>query len=358
MIIAGHCRVLAARQLGFAEGPVMVAEGWSEAQKRAYVLADNQLALNSAWDVDLLSTEFRGLKEAGFDVGLAGFTGIDALLAGTMKDGKTDPDAAGELPEFPVSRVGDIWELGEHRVRCGSSTDAGAQEFMGSPDLVLTDPPYCSGGFQEAGRAAGSVGRRYNPKHVANDRLSTRGYQSLMKSAVFAINSPFIYVFTDWRMWISLFDMAEAAGAGVRSMIVWNKGTPGMGRGWRSQHEIILWACRAMPPYDKHMGGLGNVVTLKREAHTLHTTQKPVELIETLLEGAPWARHVADPFLGSGSTLIACDKNGRACRGTELDPSYVDVTIKRWQDFTGGVARLESGATFAEMRTERMQEVA
>ena len=189
-------------------------------------------------------------------------------------------------------------------------------------------------------RAAGSVGVRNEVKKVANDRLSTRGYQALMKAAVFAIDAQFFYVFTDWRMWSYLFDLAEGSGAGVRSMIVWNKGNPGMGRGWRAQHELVLWGCRASPPYEDGFGGLGNVRTMGRQSNDLHTTQKPVELMRELIRNTPFAKVVADPFGGSGTTLIACEKLNRQCRMIELDPKYADVIVRRWEEFTGKKAEL------------------
>ena len=237
---------------------------------------------------------------------------------------------------------------------CGSSSTDEGTKFFGRCDLVLTDPPYCSGGFQESDRSGGSVGTSGKHKRIVNDRLSTRGYQALMRAAIFSIDAPFFYVFTDWRMWTSLFDVAEAAGAGVRSMVVWNKQTPGMGLGWRAQHELVMWAGRKQPKYDKHWGGLGNVISLNRQPNILHTTQKPVELLEKLLEGAPWVETVGDPFLGSGPTMIACEKHGISCKGGELDAAYVDVAVKRWQEFVGKDATLDGdGRTFSEVAAAR-----
>jgi DNA modification methylase len=354
-IIAGHGRVLAAQKLGIDEIPVMIARGWSDAQKRAYILADNQLALNAGWDSDLLKLELLELDELDFDIDLIGFDGD--FLANMLNDpteGLTDPDEVPETPEQPITKPGDVWILGRHKLLCGSSTEAAALEHMTGVDLVCTDPPYCSGGFQEAGKSVGSVGTSAKHKQIANDRLSTRGYQALIKSAVFSIDAQFFYVFTDWRMWTYLYDLAESSGAGVRSMITWNKGTPGMGLGWRSQHELVLWGCRKSPPYAKGFPGLGNVISLSRQKNDLHTTQKPVELMVTLLQGAPFARVVAEPFAGSGSTLIACEMEGRECRAVEMDTAYCDVIAKRWQDFTGQDATLEGdGRTFTEISDER-----
>jgi DNA modification methylase len=356
-IIAGHGRVLAARQLGLTEVPVMVAQGWTAAQKRAYVLADNQLALNAGWDDAVLGDELRGLAEWGFDTKLLGFDNIDALLGAQGTAALTDPDDVPPLPEAPISARGQLWNLGRHRVLCADSTSGEnvARLLAGaSIDVILTDPPYCSGGFQEANRASGSVGRRVEYKKISNDSLSTRGYQALLKTAFGEFGAPYLYAFTDWRMWTSLFDIAESSGFGVRSMIVWDKGTPGMGRGWRSQHELVLWACKQTAPWDKHAASAGNVIQCKRTGNVHHTTEKPVELIKQLLTNTPFAQAIADPFLGSGSTLIGCEMAGRQCFGAELDPAYVDVVIARWQAFTGQDATLDGdGRTFAQLSAER-----
>lgn len=133
----------------------------------------------------------------------------------------------------------------------------------------------------------------------------------------------------DTQGWVWLFDIAESCGYGVRSMIVWDKGTPGMGRGWRAQHELVLWACKATPPFDKHASGVGNVVGEKRTGNQLHTTEKPVSLIAGLITNTPFAKTVYDPFLGSGTTMVAAEQERRACYGMELDPAYVAVILKR-----------------------------
>lgn len=359
-IIAGHGRVLAAQKLGITDVPTMTATGWTEAQKRAYILTDNQIPLNAGWDMELLKVELGDLDVDGFDVDLIGFDPdflANLLIDGT--EGLTDPDDVPETPDDPITVEGDVWIMGSHRLRCGSSSDDGIVAFWDNPDLVLSDPPYCSGGFQEAGRAVGSVGTSTAHKQIANDRLSSRGFASLMKASLFSVPAPFFYIFTDWRMWVYLFDVAESSSAGVRSMITWNKGSPGMGSGWRAQHELIMWACRKSPPYAKGFPGLGNVISLPRQRNELHTTQKPVELVKTLLQGAPFARTVADPFVGSGTTIIACEVEGRSCHAMELDPAYVDVAVKRWQDFTGQDAVHETTKqTFNEMSNDRSTEAA
>jgi DNA modification methylase len=383
-IAAGHGRTEAAL-LVYAEGgtlrfpngdplpagtvPTLDVSGWTPEQRRAYVVADNRLAELAGWDEGMLREELDALAGADFSLDTIGFDtdalaalaappttepSGDAVPAGTIKP-DTDLDLVPEPPADPVTIRGDVWQLDQHLVGCLDSTTDAARELYGQVDLVATDPPYCSGGFQESGKSSGSVGVRNEQKKVANDRLSTRGYQALMKAAVFAIPSQFFLVFTDWRMWTYLFDLAEGSGAGVRSMIVWNKGNAGMGRGWRAQHELILWGCRASPPYEDGFGGLGNVRTIGRQSNDLHTTQKPVELMRELIRNTPWAKVVADPFGGSGTTLIACEAEGVACRTTELDPAYVDTIVRRWEEATGGQAiHKATGKTFAEIAAERL----
>jgi DNA modification methylase len=371
-IVAGHGRVLGAQRVYSAGGvikrpngellpagtvPVLDCTGWSDAQRRAYILADNQLALNAGWDIELLKVEVSDLQADAFPLELVGFDDAELkkLLAPPKNDGLADPDEVPDLQADAVTRAGDVWVLGRHRLLCGDATNSEhvARLLAGAQlDLVLTDPPYCSGGFQEAGKRSGSVGTR-GEAMIANDTLSTRGYQALVKTVFERFAAGSIYVFTDWRMWVPLFDVAESSGYGVRNMIVWDKGTPGMGRGWRMQHELVLAATRVKQPFDPKQAQ-GNVIQSKRTGNKLHPTEKPVDLIETIIGVSDFAASIADPFTGSGTTLIACERAGRTFYGTELEPGYVDVAVTRWEKFTGQAARLEAnGRSFAEVLAER-----
>lgn len=338
-IVAGHGRVMAARQLGLDTVPVIRLDHLTEDEARAYVIADNKLAELAGWDDDLLALELRDLQEHDFDLALTGFSDDELKeLLFVEPEAQADADAVPPAPTIPVTKPGDVWVLGEHRIMCGDSTQSADVEKLlggGAVDLICTDPPYCSGGFQESGKSSGSVGTSAAHKMVANDTLSTRGYIALLKSAFGLLGAPFLYAFTDWRMWVYLFDVAESSGFGARSMIVWDKGTPGMGRGWRAQHELVLWGCKETPPYSNKFPGAGNVLKSKRTGNIHHTTEKPVDVMVALLENAPFAKVVADPFNGSGTTMIACEQVGRIYRGMELDALYVDVAVKRWQDYTG-----------------------
>lgn len=231
-------------------------------------------------------------------------------------------------------KVGDLWHIGSHRLLCGDATkreDVARVMGGGDADCVLTDPPYCSGGFQEAGRSSGSIGTSgpngYGPA-IVNDTLSSRGYMALIKMALGHTNAGMAYVFTDWRMWVYLFDACESSGFGVRNMIVWDKGTPGMGRGWRSQHELILAAVRVKQPFDPRQAQ-GNVIQARRTGNRLHPTEKPVDLLQRILAVTNAAEVVYDPFAGSGTTVVACESLGCRCCAIEIVPAFCAVILER-----------------------------
>ena len=355
MIIAGHGRVLAARKLGLAEVPVMVAEGWSEAQKRAYVLADNQLALNAGWDMDVLKNELAGLKEWEFDLSLLGFADLDALLA-EKTDGLTDPDEVPEAPVNPVTVLGDVWLLGKHRIVCGDSTDADvvAKVLNGvEPHLMVTDPPYgveydptwrVRAGVNMATAASGKV--------LNDDRADWCEAWALFPGDV-------AYV---WQGDKQIPDMARQLnenGFELRNLIVWAKSALVMGRGnYHPQHETCWYAVRSKAT--GHWAGDRKQTTLwqipkPQKSETGHSTQKPIECMKRPIENnSSPGQAVYEPFSGSGTTIIAGEMTGRCVYAIELNPAYVDVAVKRWQDFTGQTATLEGdGRTFDELKAER-----
>lgn len=235
-----------------------------------------------------------------------------------------------------------------HRIYVGDSQrHQDVRRLVGGerwPALVVMDPPYSSGGFQEAGRSAGSVGTKADVKRVAGDTLSTRGYTALLNKVLDAANAAACYVFTDWRMWVVLHDIAEGQRYGVRQMIVWDKGTPGMGQGWRSQHELILLGMRQPLKFDPHKA-VGNVIRVPRTGNQWHTTQKPVELVRTILDTTPYQDSgVYDPMLGSGTTLLAAERAGWVGFGMEQDPAYVAATLHRLANDAGLEPRLATGS--------------
>jgi len=352
MIIAGHGRVLAARKLGFTDVPVMVATGWSEPQKRAYVLADNQLALNAGWDMDSLKVELQGLKEWEFDLSLLGFADLDALLA-DKTEGLTDPDDVPEAPVNPVTRLGDVWLLGKHRIVCGDSTDADtvAKVLNGvEPHLMVTDPPY---------------GVEYDPTRTSNNAAKAGKVLNDDRAdwseawALFPGDVAYVWhasMFTD-----VVIASLEQIGLQRRSMIIWAKDRMTLGRGhYHWQHEPCWYVVRKGGTGhwfgDRDKTTIWNIKAREDGGHG-HGTQKPVECMKRPIENnSSPGQAVYEPFSGSGTTIIAGEMTGRSVHAIELSPAYVDVAVKRWQEFTGKTATLEGdGRTFAEIDADRFE---
>ena len=358
-IIAGHGRVMAARKLGIEEIPVMVASGWSEAQRRAYVLADNQLAANAGWDMDLLKVELGDLGEAGFDLDLIGFSGD--MLAGLLEEqteGLTDEDAVPDVPAEPVTVLGDVWTLGRHRIICGSSTEADTvTKLLGDvkPHLMVTDPPYgveydatwrvtskvnSAGSIEKKGGAAGKVAN--------DDRADWREAWALFPGDV-------AYVWHAGVFSPTVSESLVACDFDLRALIVWAKNRMVIGRGhYHHAHEPCWYAVRKKGT--GHWSGDRKQTTLwqidtPRKSETGHSTQKPVECMKRPIENnSSPGQAVYEPFSGSGTTIIAGEMTGRHVYAIELNPAYVDVAVKRWQEFTGQEAiHAKSGKTFNEM---------
>ena len=329
-ILDGHMRqdLLADEQV-----PVVVLD-LDDDEARAFLATLDPIAAMAKADRDKLSELLKPLQDLPA-LDWRKLYGVDPHKRTIQHPRKPD-----DVPE-PVevtAKTGDLWQLGDHRVMCGDCTQpADVERLLGgvSPDCILTDPPYSSGGFQEAERSRGSKGTVVAYRPITNDRLSSRGYMALLKQALAAAPAEVLYLFTDWRMWVNAFDVAEGSGYGVRSMIVWDKQYPGMGMGWRSQHELILCGTKSNGLWKKHQGAQGNVIGLARQPNVLHAVQKPVELLETILRATPFARTVYDPFGGSGSTLVAAERQARVCYTMEVDIYYTDVIIKRWEEYTG-----------------------
>lgn len=359
-IVAGHGRVLAARSLGLTECPVIVLAHLTEAQRRAYVIADNKLALNSGWDDGLLALELGALKSLDFDLGLTGFDDGELRALLPPADGQPDPDEAPEPPAVPVSRPGDLWLCGEHRLLCGDATSAeDVARLLGDarPHLMVTDPPYGveydpawrnhafrSDGSPSDGRAVGVV--------LNDDRADWSAAWSLFAGDV-------VYVWHGGRHASTVQASLEAAGFAVRSQIIWAKSRFVISRGhYHGQHEPCWYAVRKGKPGRWH--GDRSQTTLWQIAHvkseTGHSTQKPVECMRRpIVNNSARGDVVYDPFLGSGTTMIAAQIEGRRLYGLELSPVYVDVAVRRWQTFAGGVATLEGdGRAFDAVAAERV----
>lgn len=368
-IIAGHGRVLAARKLGIDAVGCIVLAGLSEVQKRAYVIADNKLALNAGWDAELLSIEFDELSAFGFDVELTGFTQdeIDALRPDVLEPGLTDEDAVPEVQAEPVSKPGDVWILGKHRVMCADSTSIDAVETLmagQSGDIVFTDPPY--GMSYGGGRRAGAkpknrekFGTRANFGEIKGDELRGEDLTALVRDALLTAKTSCkegsaFYVCFPWRTYSEFKAGLLEIGLEPSACIVWDKKYIGLGNAnYRPQHEFIFYVNGGAWHGDKAQSDVWSM-SRANGVDYVHPTQKPVELVERALgNSSKNGDIVVDGFGGSGSTLIACEKTGRYARLMELDAKYVDVIVRRWQEFTGKQATHEAtGATFAEVEAD------
>jgi DNA modification methylase len=358
-VIAGHGRLLAARQLAMQDVPVIMLDHLDEAQRRALVIADNKLAMNAGWDFELLSSEIAGLGDEGFDLSLLGFNEVElSTLLADKTEGLTDPDDTPDAPADPVSVLGDVWLLGKHRIVCGDSTDADAVEkaLNGvTPHLMVTDPPYgvkYDASWRDA--AVGKTGQTGTAKGkvLNDDRADWREAWALFPGDV-------AYV---WHAGLFAGEVAEslsACGLVARSQIIWAKDSLAMSRGdYHWQHEPCWYAVRKGKT--GHYAGGRKQTTLwqipkPRKSETGHSTQKPVECMKRPIENNSSAgQAVYEPFSGSGTTIIAGEMTGRSVHAIELSPAYVDVAILRWQAFAGEGATLEAtGETFTEVLAQR-----
>ncbi len=350
-VIAGHGRLLAARKLGLAEVPVVSLDHLSDTQRRALILADNKIAENATWDEALLGVELAALSEAGFELGLTGFSQDEweRLIEGDLSDekGLTDEDAVPEVSEHAVTKPGDIWILGDHKLLCGDATKADDfKALLGDElvDMTFTDPPY---NVNYANTAKDKLRGKNRP--IMNDNLG-EGFGSFLFDAcdnILARTKGAVYIAMSSSELDTLQGAFRAAGGKWSTFIIWAKNTFTLGRAdYQRQYEPILYGWR--DGTDHYWCGArdqGDVWHInKPQKNDLHPTMKPVELVERAVRNSSKTRDlVLDPFGGSGSTLIACEKSGRRARLIELDPKYVDVIVKRWEAFSGGKAMLNDG---------------
>jgi DNA modification methylase len=355
-LIAGHGRVMAAQRIGLPAVPAIRLLHLNDAQRRAYVIADNQLALQAGWDMATLAREVEDLMAESFDVSLLGFGDdeLAALLAEhsaedeTGVGGATDDEAVPMMPVRPVTALGDTWLLGKHRVMCGDSTclNAVGQMMCGAKaDMVFTDPPY-------------------GVEYQSNMRTKSARFDVLANDDQFLHIEPIIqrysvgwvFVWTSWKVQTKWVETMSGLGYPT-NIVIWHKPGGGIGdlkKTFASDYEVALVWHRGAELCGKR---IGSVWTINKDGAStyMHPTQKPTALAEEALDKTtkPGAV-VLDLFGGSGSTLIACEKTGRINRSMELDPRYVDVIVKRWQEFTGKAATLEGdGRTFEQIAAER-----
>ena len=347
-VIAGHGRLLAARQLGMAEVPVIELAHLTPAQKRAYVLADNRLALSAGWDEKMLRIELGDLLAEGFDLSLTGFDDSElATLLTEPTGGLTDPDDIPEPPAEPASRAGDVWLLGRHRLVCGDATDPAtvAKALAGvRPHLMVCDPPY-GVEYDPAWRNRAGLSTTQRTGTVENDhRADWREAWALFPGDV-------AYVWHGALHATTVADSLTACGFEIRAQILWAKDRLVLGRGhYHWQHEPCWYAVRGTGHWhgDRKQTTLWQISGRDQDAETIHGTQKPVECMRRpILNNSSPGQAVYEPFSGSGTTLIAAESTGRTCHAIELSPAYVDVAVLRWQAFTGEAARLEGdGGTY------------
>jgi DNA modification methylase len=344
-VIAGHGRLLAARKLGMDDVPVVPMSHLTDIQRRALILADNKIGENASWDDELLGLELTELRELGFNLDLTGFSPEewDALINGDeAKDGLTDDDAVPEVPETPVSKTGDVWVLGEHKLLCGDATKAPDYAALLGDELVdmtFTDPPY---NVNYANSAKDKL--RGKNRAILNDNLG-EGFGQFLHDAcsnILARTKGAVYVAMSSSELDTLQSAFRRAGGRWSTFIIWAKNTFTLGRAdYQRQYEPILYGWRDGADHfwcgDRDQGDVWQIK--KPQKNDLHPTMKPVELVERAVKNSSKSRDlVLDPFGGSGSTLIACEKTGRRARLIELDPKYVDVIVRRWQDWTGKTA--------------------
>ncbi len=354
-IIAGHGRVMAARKLGIDDVPCIRLSHLSENQKRAYVIADNKLALNAGWDEEMLKLEIKDLELAEFDISLLGFDAEELeniLDEPETTEGLTEDDEVPEPPEDPITVLGDVWVLGKHRLMCGDSCSTNDMEKLckeAAVDMWLTDPPY----------NVAYEGKTKDALTIQNDSMGDEQFRKFLRDAYVTADlvmkpGAVFYIWHADSEGYNFRGAAQDAGWKVRQCLIWKKSTMVMGRqDYHWKHEPCLYGWKS---------GAGHLWAADRKQTTIlefekpsrngeHPTMKPVALFEyQMLNNTKGGDIVLDSFGGSGTTLIAAEKNGRVARLMELDPKYCDVIVKRWQEFTGKDAIHEaSGKTYNEM---------
>ena len=328
-IIAGHGRVMAARKLGLEKVPTIELSHLTDAQRKAYIIADNKLALNAGWDMELLGVEMQGLADEGFDLSLIGFDENElATILADKTEGLTDPDEVPEIPDNPITKEGDVWILGKHRLMCGDSTSIDAVDKLmdgAAVDLLFTDPPY----------NVAFNGRSGKHDVIKNDNLSDDDFNAFIGGVIAiiqAIDPKVYYIWCNWKFYGALQGRLD-----YKACIVWAKNVFGMGNGYRHQHEFCLFNGKI----DEQVKNESDLWEIKKDSRYVHPTQKPVELSVRAFGNHIKLLNILDLFGGSGSTLIGAEQTGRKAHVMELDPKYCDVIVTRWQNFTGEQAILE-----------------
>lgn len=379
-ILSGHGRVEAAKSLSLPSIPVRVIPGLTEAQKRAYVIADNKIAEQSKWDGGLLKSELELLMQEEFEIETTGFSTaeIDLMFDTPAEQENVNPDdlKPEDITPEVISCLGDLWQLGNHRLLCGNSLDASSYEIMlqgSSVQMVITDFPY---NVAINGHVCGSGKVKHKEFQMASGEMSAAEFTTFLSHAfthlhTFSQDGAIVYGFMDWRHIREILDAAQSMFGVPRQLCIWAKDNGGMGTFYRSQHELVFVFKKGDAPhinnfelgqhgrYRTNVWTYPGVNTFKGKGYellALHPTVKPVSLIADAIRDCSHRNGIVlDPFAGSGTILIAAERTGRHARAIELDPQYVDVAVMRWQRVTGKHAVLTStGQTWEQVREERL----
>jgi DNA modification methylase len=383
-IVAGHGRVVAAERLGMTHVPTVRLSHLTEAERRAYVIADNKLALNAGWDQDLLAIELQGLIDLEFDIELTGFSlaEVDLVLDSASERNASGPDGpADAIPPYPtvaVSRRGDLWQLGRHRLLCGDARMAADYATLldgERVDIVFTDPPY---NVPVDGHVCGLGRVRHREFAMGAGEMSEEAFTRFLAETLGAAadtcrDGAIAFVCMDWRHMGELLDAGRQVFSELKNLCVWNKTNGGMGTFYRSKHELVFVFKVGEAPHVNTFGlgetgryrtnvwdyaGISSLGAHRDAELAMHPTVKPVALVaDAIMDCSKRGNTVLDPFGGSGTTLIAAEKTGRQARLLEYDPAYCDTIVRRWETFTGKRATLaETGEPFEDVEERRMNE--
>lgn len=383
-IIAGHGRWLAVKQLEWEEVPILRLLHLNEAQKKAYRVADNRLSELGDWDTDLLKLEFLELEKMDleFNLDITGFdtAAIDIIIDNSITEKeKTLDEKSNAVPYIPedevVSKLGDLWELGNHKLLCGNALKKEDYQILldgNKAAMVFTDPPY---NVKVTGHICGGGSIKHKEFQMASGEMSSHEFQEFLATVFnlnkeFSLNGSLLFYFIDWRHLLEITNAGTEVFDDFKNLCIWDKGVGGMGSLYRSQHELVtvfkngtashtnnveLGKYRYRTNLWKYPGV--NAFGGDRDKLKLHPTVKPVELVmDAILDVTNRGDLVLDPFLGSGTTILAAEKSGRCCYALELEPLYVDTAIRRYQDLTGKVAvHAETGKTYNELLAQRLE---
>jgi DNA modification methylase len=382
-IIAGHGRVEAAKLLNMKTVPTVRLSHLSDEEKRAYILADNRLAEKAGWDNEVLAIELQGLVDLGFDVLLTGFepADVDIIIEGIGDESEQPENHLPEEPSGPpVSQLGDVWMLGKHILVCGDSIDPATYKLLmddEKAEFVFTDPPY---NVRIEGNVSGLGRVKHREFAMASGEMSESQFTSFL-SSVYALlckhstDGSIHQICMDWRHMREMLAAGDTCYSELKNVCIWNKSNAGMGTFYRSKHEMVfVWKSGAAPhlntfelgQYGRHRtnvwdyDGVNTMRAGRLDELAMHPTVKPVVMVaDAIKDCSKRGSLILDPFCGSGTILIAAEKTGRRARAIELDPKYVDVAIRRWEQYTGKTALLAPlDETFDEVSEARLGDVA